>query len=39
VVQGRFYVAEVQMEPSGRDGRFRLVSSITVDGASSKEGR
>ena len=39
VVQGRFYVAEVQMDASGRDGRFRLVSSITVDGAGSQEGR
>ena len=32
VVQGRFYVAEVRMNPGGRDGRFRLVREIDVDG-------
>jgi branched-chain amino acid transport system substrate-binding protein len=32
VVQGRFYVAEVLMNPGGRDGRFRLVREIDVDG-------
>jgi len=31
VVQEHFYVAEVQMEPDGRNGRFALVSSTTVD--------
>jgi branched-chain amino acid transport system substrate-binding protein len=25
VVQDRFYVAEVRMQPNGRDGRFALV--------------
>jgi hypothetical protein len=25
VVQGRFYVAEVRMDPGGRSGRFALV--------------
>ena len=31
VVQGRFYVAEVSMNASGRDGRFGLVREIQVD--------
>ncbi len=30
VVQGRFYVAEVSMNASGRDGRFGLVREIQV---------
>ena len=30
VVQGRFYVAEVSMNPNGRDGRFGLVREIEV---------
>ena len=31
VVQGRFYVAEVQMNASGRDGSFRLVHTAEVN--------
>ena len=31
VVQGRFYVAEVQMNASGRDGSFRLVHTVEVN--------
>lgn len=31
VVQGRFYVAQVQMQADGRRGRFTLVRDITLD--------
>ena len=31
VVQGRFYVAEVKMNASGRDGSFRLVHTVEVN--------
>ena len=37
VVQGRFYVAEVSMNASGRDGRFGLVREIQVDMDSAPE--
>ena len=37
VVQGRFYVAEVSMNASGRDGRFGLVREIQVGTDSSPE--
>ena len=33
VVQGRFYVAEVQMAASGRDGRFSLVRERQLEAA------
>jgi branched-chain amino acid transport system substrate-binding protein len=33
VVQGRFYVAQVQMQPDGRRGRFTLVRDIDLDQA------
>ena len=32
VLQDRFYVAEVRMAPSGRDGRFALVRERTLQG-------
>ncbi|MFM8524334.1 MAG: ABC transporter substrate-binding protein [Cyanobacteriota bacterium] len=32
VVQSRFYVAEVQMAPGGRDGRFALVRERQLEG-------
>jgi ABC-type branched-subunit amino acid transport system substrate-binding protein len=31
VVQGRFYVAEVRMQPDGRRGRFTLVRDLSLD--------
>ena len=31
VVQGRFYVAEVRMQPDGRRGRFTLVRDVSLD--------
>jgi len=31
VVQGRFYVAEVRMQPDGRSGRFTLVRDLSLD--------
>ena len=31
VVQGRFYVAEVRMQPDGRQGRFTLVRDFNLD--------
>ena len=30
VVQDRFYVAEVRMQPNGRDGHFALVRERTI---------
>ncbi|NDC33975.1 MAG: branched-chain amino acid ABC transporter substrate-binding protein [Synechococcaceae bacterium WB9_2_112] len=33
VQQQRFYVAEVRMDPSGRDGRFALVGQRSLNGA------
>ena len=32
VIQGRFYVAEVRMQPDGRRGRFTLVRDLQVGG-------
>jgi branched-chain amino acid transport system substrate-binding protein len=32
VVQGRFYVAQVQMNPGGRSGRFALVRDYSASG-------
>ncbi|MFM8936826.1 MAG: ABC transporter substrate-binding protein [Vulcanococcus sp.] len=36
VVQSRFYVAEVRMQPNGRDGRFALVRERQLRQASGK---
>ena len=35
VVQGRFYVAQVRMDPGGRSGRFALIRNATTPAASS----
>ena len=37
VVQGRFYVAQVTMNPNGRDGQFRLVKAIEVASTNTPE--
>lgn len=34
VVQGRFYVAQVRMDPGGRSGRFALIRNATAPAAS-----
>jgi branched-chain amino acid transport system substrate-binding protein len=39
VVQDRFYVAEVRMQPNGRDGRFALVRESRLEAASGQESR
>jgi hypothetical protein len=37
VVQGRFYVAQVRMDPGGRSGRFALIRNATAPAASPPE--
>ncbi|MFM7653377.1 MAG: ABC transporter substrate-binding protein [Vulcanococcus sp.] len=37
VVQDRFYVAEVRMQPNGRDGRFALVRERRLQESGAKE--
>ena len=37
VLQDRFYVAEVRMDPDGRDGRFALVRQVTLTKSQEQE--